>query len=70
MATELFAKFGNDLAVQLTPAGQGRYEVYLNGDKIWDKREAPGKPYPSLAIIHDLVPAVSKAIEAAPAEAG
>lgn len=66
----MFGKFGKDLAVTLTAAGQGRYEVYLNGQKIWDKKEAPGKPYPSLAIIHDLVPVVSKAIEEAPVEAG
>src|SRR5947209_1689354 len=53
MATEMFASFGKDLAIQLTPVGQGRFEVYLDGNKIWDKKEAPGKPYPSLAIIHD-----------------
>lgn len=70
MATEMFATFGKELAIQLTPVGQGRYEVYLNGDKIWDKKEAPGKPYPSLAIIHDLQPIVQQVIEAVPAEAG
>ena len=70
MATEMFAVFGKDLAIQLTPAGGGRFEVYLDGKKIWDKKEAPGKPYPSLAIIHDLVPVVQKAMEAIPAEAG
>jgi predicted Rdx family selenoprotein len=70
MATEMFAAFGKDLAIQLTPVGQGRYEVYLNGEKIWDKKEAPGKPYPNLGIIHDLTPVVQKALEAVPAEAG
>jgi predicted Rdx family selenoprotein len=70
MATEMFASFGKDLAIQLTPVGQGRYEVYLNGNKIWDKKEAPGKPYPSLAIIHDLQPVVAKVLEEVPTEAG
>jgi predicted Rdx family selenoprotein len=70
MATEMFATFGKDLAIQLTPVGQGRYEVYLDGKKIWDKKEAPGKPYPSLGIIHDIQPVIAKALEEVPAEAG
>src|SRR5438477_285316 len=45
MATELYAKFGNDLALALTPVGGGRFEVYLNDRKIWDRKEAPGRRY-------------------------
>jgi selT/selW/selH-like putative selenoprotein len=54
MATELFATFGNALALTLTPAGSGRFEVYLNDRKIWDRKEALGHPSPSLAVVHDL----------------
>ncbi len=67
MATELFAVFGNDLALQLTPVGAGRYEVYLNDRKIWDRKEAPGHPYPNLAIIRDLREVIDQELAAVPA---
>jgi predicted Rdx family selenoprotein len=69
MATELYATFGNELALTLTPAGSGRFEVYLNDRKIWDRKEAPGRPYPSLAVAHDVRDAVAEAIAAVPVEA-
>jgi len=68
MATELYAQFGNELALTLTPVGSGRFEVYLDGEKIWDRKEAPGRPYPSLAVVHDLREVIAQAIAAAPAE--
>jgi len=64
MATEMYATFGNDLAIQLSPVAEGRYEVYLNGDKLWDKKQAPGHPAPSLDLIHDLLPSIQAAMEA------
>jgi predicted Rdx family selenoprotein len=67
MATELYAVCGNDLALQLTPAGSGRFEVYLDGNKIWDRREAEGKPYPSLAIVRDIRQVVIAAVQEADA---
>jgi predicted Rdx family selenoprotein len=69
MATELFAVFGNDLALQLTPVGEGRFEVYLDERKIWDRKEAPGRPYPNLAIIRDLREVIDHALAALPAAA-
>ncbi len=72
MATELYAVCGNNVALQLTPVGGGRYEVYLNGEKIWDRKEAPGRPYPNLSIVRDLrqvvMDAVNAALAAAPAD--
>jgi predicted Rdx family selenoprotein len=65
MATELFAVCGKDLALQLTPAGGGRFEVYLNGNKIWDRKEVPGSPYPSLSHAREIRKAVVAAIEEA-----
>jgi predicted Rdx family selenoprotein len=65
MATEMFATLGNELAIQLTPVAGGRYEIYLNGEKLWDKKTAPGRPSPSLDLIHDLLPKISAAMEAA-----
>jgi predicted Rdx family selenoprotein len=71
MATELFAVCGKDVALQLSPVGAGRLEVYLNGEKIWDRKELPDRPYPNLAIVRQLrqkvVDAVNAASVAAPA---
>jgi predicted Rdx family selenoprotein len=64
MATEFYAVCGNDLALQLTPAGSGTYAVYLDGEKIWDRKEAPGRPYPDLGIVRDLRQLVIAAVEA------
>jgi predicted Rdx family selenoprotein len=60
MATELYATFGNDLALTLTPAGGGRFEVYLNERKIWDRKAAPGHRSPSLDVVHDIREVVSR----------
>ena len=39
MANEFFQAFGPDAAIALTPKGGGRLEVYLDGEKIFDKKE-------------------------------
>ncbi len=39
MANEFFQAFGPDAAITLTPKGDGRLEVYLDGEKIFDKKE-------------------------------
>ncbi len=68
MATELYVMFGRDLALTLTPVAGGRFEVYLNERKLWDRKEAPGRPYPSLAVVHDLQEIIAGELEALPAE--
>lgn len=37
----------------MTPAHQGRLEVYLNGDKIFDRKEDPDG-FPNLIKINEL----------------
>jgi selT/selW/selH-like putative selenoprotein len=69
MATEFFAVCGKDVALQLTPAGGGAFEIYLNGEKIWDRKEVEGRPYPSLATFRQLRQAVVDAVNAAPVAA-
>jgi hypothetical protein len=29
--------------VQLTPVGQGRFEVYLNGEQVYNRKEPPNE---------------------------
>jgi len=42
-----------DIAVKLTPAGQGRLEVYLDGAKIFDRKDEGGK-YPDMNKANEL----------------
>ena len=62
MANEFFRTFGGDVAVSLTPGANGRFEVYLDGEKIWDKKEE-GNIYPDLAIVRKLKTVVKEKID-------
>ena len=39
MATEFFAEGGSELGITLTPGDSGVFQVFLDGDKIFDKKE-------------------------------
>ncbi len=54
LATE-FLKHQNpgDIAIKLTPADKGRLEVYLDGDKIFDRMDEGGV-YPNLSRANEL----------------
>ena len=39
MANEFFRAFGPDVAISLTPGANGRFEVRLDGEKIFDRKE-------------------------------
>ena len=41
-----------DIAIKLTPAAQGRLEVYVDGDKIFDRKTDGG--YPDLPKANEL----------------
>ena len=47
MATEIWHDFGGDAPVTLIPVGDGRLEVYANGEKLFD-RKAEGGAYPEM----------------------
>ena len=47
LANDLFSVFGPDVAIALTPAANGRLEIYLDREKIFD-RKAEGGDYPEL----------------------
>ncbi len=38
MAEEFFYDFGGDVAVTISPRGQGIIEVFMDGEKIYDKK--------------------------------
>lgn len=67
MAAELAEGHVNETNIQLTPVGGGRFEIYLNGDKIYDRLEPDGKDfYPSLRLMRQVKKALTTAIEAVP----
>ena len=41
-----------DVAIKLTPSDRGRLEVYLDGDKIFDRKEAG--QFPDLSTVNEL----------------
>ena len=47
MASEFFAEGGKDVALKLTPGDAGLLQVYVDGDKIYDKKEEDGQ-FPNL----------------------
>ena len=36
MANEFFAEAGNDIAIRITPGTGGIYQVFADGEKIYD----------------------------------
>jgi predicted Rdx family selenoprotein len=54
MATEIWrAHDPGDVAIKLTPSDRGRLEVYLDSDKIFDRKEEDGV-YPNLTRVNQL----------------
>ncbi len=53
MATEFFRSDApGDVAIKMTPADRGRLEVYLDGEKIFDRKEAGA--FPDLSKVNEL----------------
>ena len=53
MVSEFFKEYGTNAAITVTPEEGGRLEVYFNGEKIFDKKEA-GNVFPSLTHIREM----------------
>ena len=47
MASEFFAEGGKEIAVKITPGIAGILQVFVDGDKIYDKAEED-KQFPTL----------------------
>jgi selT/selW/selH-like putative selenoprotein len=53
LATEFFRSDApGDVAIKMTPSDRGRLEVYLDGEKIFDRKE-DGK-FPDLSKVNEL----------------
>ncbi len=64
MANEFYRYFGADIGISLTPGANGRLEVYLDGEKIFDRSEEDGK-YPDLTRVKQLKDVIGAKIESA-----
>ena len=49
-----------DVALKMTPNGNGRLEVYLDGEKIFDRKEDGG--YPDLPKVNELKMTIAEKI--------
>ena len=61
MANEFFRSDApGDVAIKVTPSDKGRREGYLDGDKIFDRKEAGA--FPDLAKVNELKMAIAEKI--------
>ncbi len=61
MANEFFRSDApGDIAIKMTPSDKGRLEVYLDGEKIFDRKEAGA--FPDLGKVNELKMAVDEKI--------
>ena len=70
MANEFFRTYGPDAAITISPRGQGIMEVFVDGEKIFDKK-AEGNSYPDLARVRKMKEVITERItslEAVPAD--
>jgi predicted Rdx family selenoprotein len=59
MATEIWHEFESDAPVTLIPVGNGRLELYANGEKLFD-RKAEGGAYPDMRRVRELKQEIKK----------
>ena len=70
MAAELCDGRVKETNIVLTPVGGGRFEVYLDGKKLYDRKEAGDKDFlASLREIRKIQDELTKALDAAPVPA-
>ena len=41
MAAQIATGRNREIGVTLTPVGQGRFEIYLNGEQVYNRKEPP-----------------------------
>ena len=59
MATVFFRSDApGDIAIKMTPSDKGRLEVYLDGEKIFDRKEAGS--FPDLGKVNELKMAIAE----------
>ena len=68
MANEFFAAFGPEVAITITPKGLGILQVFVDGEKVYD-RLAEGGKYPDLPRVLEMKVRIEEKIDAVTASA-
>jgi predicted Rdx family selenoprotein len=69
LATEISDGHIRETDITLTPVHEGRFEVYVNGNKVYDRKEAGDKDFlPSLREMGKAKQILREAIGEPPAE--
>ena len=68
MANEFFRAYGPDAAISLTPATNGRMEVYIDGEKIYDKK-IEDNVFPDLKRVREMKAKIQEKLDLVPASA-
>ena len=62
MANEFFRHFGPDAAVAISPRGQSIMEVFVDGERIFDKK-GEGNIFPDLKRVREMNAFIKNKIE-------
>ncbi len=62
MANEFFRHFGPDAAVTISPRGQSIMEVFVDGERVFDKK-GEGNIFPDLKRVRAMLAIVREKIE-------
>ena len=69
MVNELFGEGGRDLSIRVTPGVGGILQVFVDGEKIFDKADEGGK-FPDLSRVREMRAVVRQKLDAVPVAAG
>jgi predicted Rdx family selenoprotein len=70
VAAELTSVNYRETAVTMTPAEKGRFEVYVDGKKVYDRKEEGAVDFlPALKEIHKIRDSIAQRFAEAPAPA-
>jgi len=64
MANEFYQKFGRDVSVTISPRGQSILEVFVDGERIFD-RLGEGRIYPDIRRVRQMQEVIAGKIKAA-----
>ena len=64
----MFAEGGNDVAITVTPGVGGVLQVFIDGEKVYDKKEEDNQT-PHLNRVKEIRTALKERLEAVPAGA-
>jgi len=64
MANEFFRHFGPDVSLAISPRGQGIMEVFVDGERIFDKK-GEGNIFPDLKRVREMREIIAEKIAGA-----